>query len=266
MDIEQLNKSQIVLLCLLVAFVSSIATGIVTVSLMQQAPPEVTQTINRIVERTVERVVPNEAGKGTETVREITTIVSESDYIAKSVEKVVPRLVRIYVGTTSQSTLRGLGVIVGANGVVATDPSLVVDAQEYLAVGYDGVVYELLPQYSAATSTSRSIALMRLSSETNSLPQFSPPVLVPDPRLGSSVFAISGKERPMIESGIVSAVIPPSEAALSLVVTSAASENILFGSPLFSTAGDLVGIHTAEAYRRDRGGFTPVTSGMLSNI
>ena len=35
MDLEKLNKSQIVLLTLLVSFVTSIATGIVTVALMQ---------------------------------------------------------------------------------------------------------------------------------------------------------------------------------------------------------------------------------------
>ena len=58
MDIEQLNRTQILLLTLLVSFVTSIATGIVTVSLMGQAPHGITQTVNRIFERTVEKVVP----------------------------------------------------------------------------------------------------------------------------------------------------------------------------------------------------------------
>ena len=57
MDMEHLSKSQIVLLTLLVSFVTSIATGIVTVSLMDQAPPAIAQTVNRIIERTVEKVV-----------------------------------------------------------------------------------------------------------------------------------------------------------------------------------------------------------------
>jgi len=57
---EQLNNQQIVLLVLLVSFVTSIATGIVTVTLMQQAPAGITQTINKVVERTVENVVPAE--------------------------------------------------------------------------------------------------------------------------------------------------------------------------------------------------------------
>src|ERR1043166_8139095 len=52
MDIEKLTKSQIVLLTLLVSFMTSIATGILTVPLLQQAPPEITKTVNREVDHT----------------------------------------------------------------------------------------------------------------------------------------------------------------------------------------------------------------------
>ena len=58
MNLEQLTKHQIVLLTLLVSFVTSIATGIVTVSLMDQAPAGVTRVVNQIVEHTVEKVIP----------------------------------------------------------------------------------------------------------------------------------------------------------------------------------------------------------------
>ncbi len=56
MDIEDLSKSQLLLLMLLVNFVTSIATGVLTVSLLDQAPMNVTQTVNRIVDHTIETI------------------------------------------------------------------------------------------------------------------------------------------------------------------------------------------------------------------
>jgi len=63
MDIQDLNKSQLILLALLISFVTSIASAIATVSLLEQAPAPVTQTINRVVQQTIEKIVPSDTGK-----------------------------------------------------------------------------------------------------------------------------------------------------------------------------------------------------------
>jgi len=63
MDIKDLNKSQLILLALLISFVTSIASAIATVSLMEQAPAPVTQTINRVIQNTIEKIVPSDISK-----------------------------------------------------------------------------------------------------------------------------------------------------------------------------------------------------------
>ncbi len=57
---NELNKTQVVMLVLLVSFVTSLVTGIVTVTLVNQAPQPMTQTISKVIEKTIERVVPGE--------------------------------------------------------------------------------------------------------------------------------------------------------------------------------------------------------------
>ncbi|MCX6740375.1 MAG: hypothetical protein NTZ49_04055, partial [Candidatus Parcubacteria bacterium] len=54
---DNLTKNQLIMLVLLVSFVTSLVTGIVTVSLVNQAPAPFTQTINRVIEK----IVPTES-------------------------------------------------------------------------------------------------------------------------------------------------------------------------------------------------------------
>lgn len=58
MDIDHLTKSQFIMLVLLVSFVTSLITGIVTVTLVNQTPAPLTERVNRVIEKTIEKVVP----------------------------------------------------------------------------------------------------------------------------------------------------------------------------------------------------------------
>src|SRR5580704_11630900 len=76
MNIEDLSKSQLLLLTVLVNFITSIATGVLTVSLLDQAPATVQQTVNQIVDHTIETIA---------TSTPLATIVSPPTTVTKTV-------------------------------------------------------------------------------------------------------------------------------------------------------------------------------------
>lgn len=88
MEIQELNKKQLVLLTLLITFVVSIATGIITVSLMNQAPKSVPQTINNVIQRTIEKVTTVQAPLLTQT--SIPSQNSDGSLISSSDEVLIP--------------------------------------------------------------------------------------------------------------------------------------------------------------------------------
>src|SRR3954462_9706866 len=97
---EDLTKHQTILLVLLVSFVTSIATGIMTVSLLSQAPVEITRNINSIVEKTIETITPATVStskpSGKDTTSTVTTVVvKEDDLIVASIDKNAKSIVRI---------------------------------------------------------------------------------------------------------------------------------------------------------------------------
>ncbi len=136
MDIKDLNKVQLILLALLLSFVTSIATGITTVTLMQQAPSSVTVPINRIVQQTVEKIVPVE-GK-TQTV-----IIKEEDLIVDAIEKSQPAVVSITKEVTDVDgkdieVSAGRGIVVSDKGIVVADKMFVASKGTYFIKNASG--------------------------------------------------------------------------------------------------------------------------------
>lgn len=124
---EDLNNRQIVLLSMFVSFVVSIATGIITVAMLEEAPQTVTQTVNRVVERTIERVVPGEmapskAAPVTTTIKEVTVFAKEDDLLVAAVEKNQPRMVKIWeTGAATSTPPRAIGFVVSRDGLIAAE-------------------------------------------------------------------------------------------------------------------------------------------------
>lgn len=249
MDIEQLNKSQIVLLTLLVSFVTSIATGIVTVSLMEQAPPAIAQTVNRVIERTVETVVPSEAGQGAAAVvtQEKTIIVKESDLISQAVQKITPSVVRIYTNQENNPTFLGVGVVLDTKGSVVSD-SLALKDSDYTVALSDGTRVRMFVN---ARDTESGFAFLQPATSTEALPAWKPATIAGGRIiLGSSVVGISGKTVTRINPGIVTAM--PTD---SIIDTNIASDSIVPGSPIMNTDGNIVGVSTGEARASSSSGF-----------
>ena len=96
MDLNELDNSQMILLTLFVSFVTAIASGIVTVTLMEEAPQVVTQTVRQVVTKTVEKVVPQKDIETKVITKEKTVVVKESDLVAAAVQKNAASTVTIY--------------------------------------------------------------------------------------------------------------------------------------------------------------------------
>ncbi len=102
MNIEELSKSQLILLTILVNFVTSVATGIITVSLLDQAPPFVTQTVNRVVEHTIETVT--QATPAQPAAAASAPAPSNQDLVTEAIGADAARVVALYPASAGTST------------------------------------------------------------------------------------------------------------------------------------------------------------------
>ncbi|HET8580864.1 MAG TPA: trypsin-like peptidase domain-containing protein [Candidatus Paceibacterota bacterium] len=258
MSVEQLTKSQLVLLALLVSFVSSIASGIVTVTLMDQAPQGVTQTINQVVEHTVERVVPvmatqtAAAADATPVTTQQTVIVKESEAIADAVAAARPSLVRIVPAGAVDPAPIALGVAISASGI-ATDAALLKPGNEYEAELPGGGTVPLVPLSAAPKGP---VVILAVATDTaTETPSLAPITLSQKPlALGQTVIALSGLTSASIEHGLVTSV-PDDGTAPTSLATDLALAPLSYGSIAIDAEGALAGIYTSTT-----GGFVPTAA------
>jgi S1-C subfamily serine protease len=254
MDIEHLSKSQIVLLTLLVSFVTSIATGIVTVSLMDQAPPAIAQTVNRVIERTVEKVVP--AGQTAAVVtQQKTVVVKESDLIAQAVDRVNPSIVRFYTSAPDTPTFLGLGVVLDASGTLVADDDALADRADAVAELSDGTRVRAFVHSRDPLSGIAYLQSATTTLEGKSVHWSPVTISTTQPVLGESVVALSGRTVSRIADGIITTLFPAQKGAPQVIDTGIAAESIVSGSPLIDTDGSLIGVSTSVARASSSSGF-----------
>lgn len=235
-DLNKLNKNQIVLLTLLVSFITSIATGIVTVTLIQQAPPAITQPVERVVLKTVETVVRE--GKPETIIKEVPVIVTEEQLIIKVVNSASPAIVTVrgVASGTSTETVLSVGFIAAPDLIVANNQGGFDAKKTYKVVLADGKITEA----NLVSGVGSRAAVLRLKE----------PTVIPWLELATEVLAVgqtvvaigsTGVNADAIAVGIVSGVTKGDENNPSKIRTSAANiDNI--GSPLLGVNGKVVGL------------------------
>jgi hypothetical protein len=265
MDIERLTKSQIVLLTLLVSFVTSIATGIVTVALMEEAPPAITQTVNRIVERTIESVASEQAAAAGGTVTE-TVVLRESDLISEAVAAAEASIVRLYQSGRDESgnasdTFVGLAIVVSDKGELVADTST--PDGPLKALRSDGAT---VPVAILARTDGENVVRIQAPLAQDGQPLAWKPArfIATLPAPGQAVVAIGGSNGTRLGGGIVIGTSGEGSTDGSRIIeTDIARDSFAVGSPLL-TADGIVGIATSGT-RETMSGFLASSAFLLQN-
>ncbi|MEN9921248.1 MAG: hypothetical protein RLZZ517_226 [Candidatus Parcubacteria bacterium] len=256
-----LNTQQIVLLCLLVSFVTSIATGITVVSLMQQAPEPVTQTINRVIERTVESVsqTPVEdiknfiSQKPNNSKEVVTVVVNQEDQTINAVSKNENNIARVVFNNKSEDFVT-LGIVYNKAGDIIVDRRMIDKRATYAAyIGGKRVLVKYVYGMDAP-----DFALMRIQGENPN--DFTPATLGDSNglKLAQSVISLSGSKQTSVTTGEIELLNKAADGSLISIDTSVNPSNVLIGSVLLNLQGDVIGIkvYTTE----DRTIFMPINT------
>lgn len=237
---DHLTKTQVVLLVLMVSFVTSLVTGIVTVTLVNQAPPPITQTLSNVIEKTIEKVVPVQ--NQTASVQQPSNPATQEDLIVGVVKNVssavvsvvaskdIPIIEQYYIdpfagdelfkqffgeggsgfqvpqyrqnGTEKVQVSSGTGFFVSADGMIVTNKHVVEDtAAEYSIIMNDG---RKMPAKILARDPLQDVAILKVEGNNfNSIPLGDSDKL----KIGQSVIAIGnalGEFQNTVSIGIIS--------------------------------------------------------------
>lgn len=248
---EDLNKTQLVLLTLLVSFVTSIATGIITSSLLQIAPTTVTQTIDRVVQQTIEQAAPTVTAPGDNTpapVKETTVVVQEEDQVLGAISKTTPSIVRIVDNTINPQTSTFYSI-----GIVLTKGGLIIAPVRAAFSAGDG--------YSATLSDGSAVTLQYLGTESGNRFLFFKVIPAGTPfkgvaaslassyaQLGQTVVNIEGETKNIVTVARVSEISnDPSDANTEDGVgLDTPPKSDALGAPIVDLTGNIIGIRSSD--------------------
>ncbi|MEK7460032.1 MAG: hypothetical protein AAB628_00565, partial [Patescibacteria group bacterium] len=184
-----------------VSFVSSMATAIVVVTLMQQAPEPVLQSITNVVEKTIERIVPTVVEKPGKTI-----VVKDEDLLVAAIERNNKSVVSFrVVGEDGEARLSGIGTIISSDGLVITDKANFGSGVLTTTIG--GTKY-LLEVISNEKEGSLGLGKLKLVSPTASgtTPVSFIPVTFGDMstlKVGQTAIVLGGRDGKTITTGLI---------------------------------------------------------------
>lgn len=262
MDLNNLNKHQLILAALLVSFVASTATGIVTVSLMEQAPQPIVQTVERVVQTTVEKVAPsaNSASVAMETV-----IVKEDAATIAAIAKASQSIVRVYsFDPSGTERYAGLGVVAtssSSSNVYVVGNIFTTDQTRFEAHLQGGNVVNL-SLVSTDPASGISIFQAEQSADPAQAKAYTGATFADSDGvvLGQTVIAVGGETNPFISTGIVSSLstvavsATSSDETVTNIRANISDEDLLSNAVLVDLSGNIVGFKTGDAVEN---GFVP---------
>lgn len=227
MNLEDLTKSQLLLLTVFVNFVTSIAVGVLTVSLLDQAPPTITQTVNRIVDHTVEviasttpiqKIIPSAPAA--------TVVIRDEDLLTAALAANMSRQVYIYsVITGTSSPAVAIGTYLPKSRAVATASSATLPKEVLIE-------FENGASFRASLSRTGSTVSIFGFADNAALPKVPVPELTPKSSLkvGQNVLANGS-------AGAITGIITKIDDTIHTNLM-----GVSFGSAAVSSSGNIIGI------------------------
>jgi hypothetical protein len=226
MDIEELTNSQIILVTILVSFVISIGTAIITVALVKDTPITMPSVVNQVIQKTVEKesvVVSTTTPSG---VQNVQVVIKEDDTVATLAGLELAR---------QRKMLTDEGEVLGSGFFLS--PSLFVtelDA-ESIHIKNDADSVSLVRLKDAVESTLRFYISQEKVSDTKAVAI----AKLLDLKIGQKVVALSPLSK-TISIGYVTS-LSPTDTSVS-VETSIEISNKNSGTLLYTLDGKLIGV------------------------
>lgn len=240
---DELNRKQLILLNMLVSFVVSIATGIITVAMLERPADEIPQTINRVIERTLERVITGTSSPITEVVPPVVEKQEQKLELSEIARLSAGKTVSLYSGNYRLSTgfliAKDLAVFVKTSELLAAT-----DTVFFVASQTKHYPASLLPTKNDAPYIFAKLATTK-GDKLNPLP-------IRDTELvrGEVLYFMQGADNVLLNDSFVAEILPFSSSSTSYV-SYVLPEAVPSGAVALDVHGSAVGITVQKASKTE---------------